>query len=352
MTLLILFALLALGMSFLCSLLEASLLSLPRSQVESLVAQGSAAGRSIKILKDSIDRPLAAILTLNTIAHTVGAAGVGAQAAILFGDTAVGIASAIMTLAILVFSEIVPKTLGAVHAVHLVGFTAYTTHAMITLCLPVIIPLEWLNRRIGSRGARSRISRLEVLAAIRLGHEGGALAERELRIVTNVMALGGIRLSDILTPRTVVYSLPADQTIGEAANARPPIRFFRIPIYKGSTEEIVGYVTRYDIVNAVGQGRSGDKLATLKRPIHVLPELASAADALDQLLVQNEQIAVVVDEHGGMEGIVTLEDVLESLLGEEIIDETDPVSDMQRLARRLARRRERNHRADPEAGGA
>ncbi len=339
MTLLILYAVLALGGSFLCSLLEASLLSLPRSYVESLVAQGAAAGPSMKALKDNLDRPLAAILTLNTIAHTVGAAGVGAQAAVAFGDTAVGVASAVMTLAILLLSEIIPKTLGAVHANRLVAFTAYSTHALVKLCIPIVVPLEWINRLVGFQRHRERITRLEVLATIRLGHEGGALDERDHRIVTNLLTLNTVRVSEIVTPRTVMVALPLDQTISDALNAQPPLRFSRIPLYRGSIDDIVGYVTRYDIANAAAHDKSAALLRTLKRPILSLPGLASVADALDQMLTRNAHIALVVDEHGGVEGIVTLEDVLETLIGHEIIDETDPVSDMQRLARRLAQRR-------------
>lgn len=346
MTLLILYAAIALGFSFLCSLLEASLLSLPRSHIESLVAQGSAAGRRMKALKESIDRPLAAILTVNTVAHTVGAAGVGAQAAVTFGDTAVGVASAVMTLLILLLSEIVPKTLGAVHAGNLVGFTAVTVGLLVAICLPIVIPLEWLNRRMSGVQHRDRISRLEVLATIQLGHEGGVLHEREHRIVTNLMALETVRVADILTPRTVVFALPADQTIGTAAAATPPMRFSRIPIYGKSIEDVVGYVTRHDIMDAAAQGRGAEALETLKRPILVLPELASVADALEQLLHQEAHIALVVEEHGGTAGIVALEDVLETLLGQEITDETDPAVDMQHVARRLAAFRANRSQSD------
>ncbi len=339
MTILILFAALALGVSFLCSLLEASLLSLPRSKVESLVAAGSAAARTMKPLQDNIDRPLAAILTLNTIAHTVGAAGVGAQAAALYGDAAVGIASGIMTFAILVLSEIIPKTLGAVHAVRLVGVTAYTTRAMIYVCYPVILLLEWMNRLIAYRRHRAQISRLEILATIRLGHEGGALGEREHRVLTNLLALGNVRVSEILTPRTVLFALPADQTVAEAAAAAPPIRFARIPVYRESLDHITGYVTRYDLLKSAAQGRGAEPLGKFKRPIFAVPAVASVADALEQLLDRSEHIALVVDEYGGVQGIVTLEDVMETMLGQEITDETDPAPDMQRLARRLAERR-------------
>ncbi len=341
MTLLLFYAFLALGVSFLCSLLEASLLSLPRSRVESLVEQGSSAGRLMKSLKDNIDRPLAAILTLNTVAHTVGAAGVGAQAAVAFGDMAVGVASAIMTLAILVFSEIIPKTLGAVHANSLVAATAWLTQGAIIACYPVIVALEWVNRLIAYQRHRDRISRLEVLATIRLGREGGSLADREHRIITNLMTLSGVRLSQILTPRTVLFTLPASMTVREAADLQPPIRFARIPLHGESTDDIVGYVPRYDIHKAASAGDTSTALQQFARPMIALPELASAGDALEQLLGAGEHIALVVDEHGGVEGIVTLEDVLETLLGQEIVDETDPVTDMQALARRRAARRGR-----------
>jgi CBS domain containing-hemolysin-like protein len=335
---LILYAVLAIGVSFLCSLLEASLLSLPTAHVESMVAQGSPAGRRVKALKTSLDRPLAAILTLNTVAHTVGAAGVGAQAAVMFGDAAVGLASAAMTLAILVFSEIIPKTLGAVHAKRLVGITAYMTQAMITLCAPIIVLLEWTNRLIGYQRHRDRISRLEVLATIRLGREGGALGDREHRVIANLLHLSTVPLSVILTPRTVVFALSADQTVREVATRVPPVAFARIPIYRESVEDVFGYVARYDVLKEFAEGKAEAPLAALTRPILFLPELASVADALEQLLAANAHIAAVVDEHGGFEGIVTLEDVLETLLGEEIVDETDMVTDMQRLARRLAER--------------
>lgn len=339
MTLLILYALLALGVSFLCSLLEASLLSLPRSQVETLVAEGSPAGRSMKGLKENIDRPLAAILTLNTIAHTVGAAGVGAQAAVMFGDAAVGVASGVMTFAILVFSEIIPKTLGAVHAGRMVGMTAYIIRAMIVICLPMIVALEWMNRMIGYQRHREQISRMEVFATVRLGREGGALGDREFHVISNLMALGSVRVSEILTPRTVVFALPVEQPIAAAAEASPPIRFARIPVYRGTVEKIVGYVARYDLYKAAAEGRGEETLGAIRRPILFVPELGSVADALAQLLDRNEHIAAVVDEHGGFEGIVTLEDALETLLGQEIVDETDPVANMQRLAGKLAQRR-------------
>jgi CBS domain containing-hemolysin-like protein len=339
MTFLILYAVLALVVSFICSLLEAGLLSLPRSYVESMVEQGAPGGKTLQKLKQNIDRPLAAILTLNTVAHTVGAAGVGAEAAKTFGSAVVGIVSAVMTLLILVFSEIIPKTLGAVHARGLAGATAFLTTGMIYLCLPLILVLEQVNRLVGYQRHRDRISRVEVLATLRLGGESGALPLRERRVAMNVMALSSVRLSKILTPRTVLFALPAEMTAAEALDKHHPLLFSRIPIYEGSIEKITGYVHRFDIHTAVTKGRSGQQLKEMQQELLIVPELASIADAMDQMLDKGEHIALAVDEYGGVEGIVTLEDIMESILGQEIIDETDPVTDMQVLARRRAGRR-------------
>lgn len=339
MAMLIFYAVLALGVSFLCSLLEASLLSLPRSQVESMVAAGSKIGKAMKALKDNIDRPLAAILTLNTIAHTVGAAGVGAQSAIVFGNAWVGLVSAIMTLAILILSEIIPKTIGAVHAKSLAGMTAWTSNAMITICYPIILGLEQMNRLVGFEKHGERIGRMEVLATIRLGREGGSLAAREHRTIMNLMALTRVKVSEILTPRTVLFALPADSSVKAVTSTDEPLRFARIPIFDQTIDDAANYVTRYDLLHAAGAGNGEAKLSEFARPIHVLPELATVSDALEQLLALHEHIALVVDEHGGVEGIVTLEDVLETLLGEEIVDETDSITDMRELARQRASRR-------------
>ncbi len=340
---LVLFAALALGVSFLCSLLEASLLSMPRSHVELLVRHGSPAGLAMKHLKDNIDRPLAAILTLNTIAHTVGAAGVGAQAAVLFGDAAVGIASGVMTFAILVFSEIIPKTLGAVHTKSLTGFTANLTRGMIALCYPIILVLEWTNRLLAFERHGTRMTRMELLATIRLGQEAGSLADREYRIIANLMGLSETRISDILTPRTVMFALPAQQTIREALSEHISLHFARIPLFKDSPDEIVGYVPRHEIHRAAVEGVDHQPLSSLAKPIFALPEQATVSAALEQFLAESEHLAIVVDEFGGVEGLVTLEDVIETLLGQQIVDETDPVPDMRAEAKRRAEDKRKPH---------
>lgn len=334
MTLLIIFGVLAIAISFLCSLLEACLLSVPRSYVESMVEKGSESARHLKKMKESIDRPLAAILTLNTVAHTIGAAGVGAQAAVVFGSKAVGIASAVMTILVLVFSEIIPKTLGARHAKPLAGFSAWTIRVLIWICLPLIIPLEAINRLIGSSHEGETVSRAELLSTIRLGGSSGALHDRELRVATNLMAMSSVKLSDVMTPRTVVFALDADKTVAEVLTEHHPIRFGRIPVYEDTVDHVKGYVTRINIHSANHAGESHKTVGEIAKPMAVLPESATVGDALDQIIRKQQHIALLVDEYGGTAGIVTLEDLVETLLGAEIVDETDIVADMRTLAKR------------------
>jgi len=333
MTLLIVYGVFAIGVSFLCSILEACLLSLPASYVESMVQQGSRTGKMMQVMKENIDRPLAAILTLNTVAHTAGATGVGAQAANAWGSAAVGIASAVMTLLILVLSEIIPKTLGAVYAKSLAGPSALIIRGIIILCLPVIVPLEWMSRLFGWQRVTEPMSRAELLATIQLGRSSGIVGQREFRIASNVMRLSNIRLADVLTPRTVVFSLPAASTVGEVLDAHYPLRYARIPVYQDDPDHLVGYVPRYALYRADADGNRDHTLEQLVCPAPVLPELATVGKAMSMMLPERQHMGIVVDEYGSFEGIVTLEDLLETLLGEEIVDETDISDDMQDLAR-------------------
>jgi len=334
MILLFAYGFLAIGVSFLCSLLEACLLSVPRGYVEDLAERGGKAGRLLRHMKNNIDRPLAAILTLNTIAHTVGAAGVGGQAAAIWGSAVVGIASAIMTLLILVVSEIIPKTLGAVHAKPLALPAAWTIRLIIILCLPIIVPLEWMNKLFGWQREGDAMSRGELLATLRMGQSSGVVDRREYRIASNLISLAHIHLEDVMTPRTVIFSLPADMTARQAIAEHYPLRFSRIPLHADSDpDRMERYVTRYAIHHADANGESDKPLHDLAEPITVLPELASVGQAMSRLMRDRQHIALVVDEYGSIRGLITLEDLLETLLGEEIVDETDTVIDMQAHAR-------------------
>jgi len=333
MELLIVYAALAIGVSFLCSMLEASLLSMPRSHIEVLVDRGSRAGLRLQNMKQNIERPLTAILTFNTIANTVGAVGVGAQASMVFGNRAIGIASAVMTLLILVFSEIIPKTFGAVHAKSLAGLTAIMTRLMMFVCFPLITALEWISRAFGYTRRAEWISRAELLAAIRLGHQGGALEKREFRIISNLLALCGVRLVDVLTPRKAVFALPQAMTVGQVITDHQEIPFARFPVYRKSRDDITGYVARFDVRKVHFVGDSSKSLEQIAKPIEILPEQATVADALELMLKKQQHIVLVVDEYGGTAGIITYEDIFETLIGREIVDETSPVVDVRKLAK-------------------
>ena len=340
----------ALGVSFLCSLLEAALLSVPRSHVAVMVERGSKAGLRLQKMKDDVDRPLAAILTLNTFAHTLGAAGVGAQATLIWGEAWVGVVSVVVTLLILVFSEIIPKTIGAVHAKPLAGFTSWSVHLMIVTLLPLVAGCNAISRMLSKRdNAAPMISREEVRSLAKLAHEGGAIDRGEARILRNLIALRTATVERVMSPRTVVYALPASMTVQQATDAEPP-GFARFPVIGESLDDVKGVLHRHDLYTARSEGRSQTTLAELARPIEPVPEQAPLSKVLEAFLERRDHLFLVVDEYGGTAGIVTLEDILETLLGVEIVDETDTVEDMQALARQFLETRHRtSEKANPSA---
>ena len=337
-SLLFLYLSLAIGVSFLCSLVEAGILSVRKPQVLVLVNEGKRSGRLLEAMQRNIERPLAAILTLNTFAHTFGAAGVGAESLKIFGDNWVALMSVAVTLAILVFSEIIPKTLGAVYANPLTGFTAYTVQGMIWLAWPLVIVLEALSKRLRGTHAEA-ITRAEIEVVADLGKETGALQERESGVIRNLLQLNRIRVEDVMTPRPVVFQLPKDMTIGEFVDQHESVPFSRILIRGESIDEIVGVVLQRDLHQAGRDGRASARVERFAKPIHAVPMTASVAQAMDQFITRQEHIFLAVDEYGGTAGIITLEDVIETLLGVEIVDETDSVEDMRKLAHELAERR-------------
>lgn len=341
MVLLLVFLFLALSISFLCSLLEAVLLSVPRSYVGVLVERGSVAGQRLARMKEDVDKPLAAILTLNTFAHTLGAAGVGAEAALLWGDAWVGLVSFVVTVLVLVFSEIIPKTLGAVHAKRLAPFVAWVIQALMVVLRPVVAACKWISLRFagGTHGAPT-IGRDEVSSLAMVALKEGAIDKTEAAVVRNLIALRDITVEQIMTPRTVVFALRADQTVREVTEAEPPA-FARIPIVGASLDDPKGLVHRRDLYKALSSGRAQTVLGDLVQPLHVVPELAKLPTVFTKFLQGRDKLFLVVDEYGSSVGIVTLEDVIETLLGKEIVDETDAVEDMQALAKqKLAERRE------------
>jgi len=339
MVLLITFVLVALVLSFLCSVAEAVLLSVTVPYVALLEKRGKPSGDVLRTLKTEISKPLAAILTLNTIAHTIGAAGAGAQVTIVFGNAYLGAASVVLTLLILVFSEIIPKTLGAHHWRRLAPATAYSLRFLVWLLYPFVVLSEKITGRMADAPLLSGFSRQEFAAMAELSAEEGQLAERESEVLKNLLLLRETRVRDAMTPRPVVFSLAESFTVGNFFDAYESVRFSRIPLFADDPDQVDGFVLRSDLLLAHAKAEVDAPLAHFKRSMPVIPESLTLAQAFNQLLRVRAHIAQVVDEYGCLAGILTLEDIIETLLGLEIVDEGDVAVDMQEHARRLWRRR-------------
>lgn len=345
-TLLIVFFLVAIVTSFLCSLWEAVLLSITPSYAQIQVQQGGTLGRRLKSFKENIDRPLAAILTLNTIAHTVGAIGVGDQAAKIWSDANPLITSfavpVAMTLAILVLSELIPKTLGANYWKELTPFTARSLALIIRLLLPLVWFSQLVTKSLKKEEVGSAFTRKDFLAMADIGARDGVFEARESAILNSLLQFRTVRASDVMTPRTVVKAASACQTVGEFFEQNRKLRFSRIPLYEdGSHDHVIGYLLKHQLLDRVAHGETAAELLTLKRDIIAVAEDHPIIELFTQFLTTREHIALVVDRFGGMAGIVTMEDVIETLLGVEIVDESDQTTDMQVLARRNWERRAR-----------
>jgi CBS domain containing-hemolysin-like protein len=332
---------LALFFSFLCSVAEAVLLSVTPAYVGSLEDSRPRSAKILRDLKASIDRPLAAILTLNTIAHTVGAAGAGAQAAVIFGSDSLGVISAILTLLILVFSEIIPKTIGALYWRRLAPVIAHVVRILVWVLLPFVYLSEIITRWLARGASPAVFSRDELAALADLGYQQGELQDKETIILKNLLTLPVLTVENIMTPRTVVLAFPEHMTVREVTTAYPALPFSRIPVYRESLDDVTGFVLKSDIFLAQAQGRGEMPLKQLKRDILVIPATASLVQLFETLLNHRAHIALVVDEYGGVEGVVTLEDLVETLLGLEIVDEADKTVDMRALARSRWKQRAR-----------
>ncbi len=282
--------------------------------------------------KENIDRPLAAILSVNTIAHTVGAAGVGAQANIVFGEVYFGVVSAVLTLLILLISEIIPKTLGATYSKELFALSARIIEGMIFLTTPLVAVSSFLTKLLSRKEQVLTTSREEISALASIGTEEGIFADKENKTIQNLIKLKNIRVSDVMTPRVVVVTANEEMTIREFLSNKEFLHFSRIPIYQTQMEHITGYVVRAHVFEKLAENQLDLKLKDIKREILTFPVSKTLFDAWDEMLVKHEHISLIIDEYGGMDGITTLEDIFESLLGSEIIDETDKVEDMRRLA--------------------
>lgn len=340
MTLLIVYLLVALIFSFLCSIAEAVLLSVTAAHIAILEQQNKPSAALLKTLKADINQPLAAILSLNTIAHTVGAAGVGAQTAVVFGNAYLGIASAVLTLLILIFSEIIPKTIGALYWRPLAPVTA----VLLNYLIRVLYPFVWLSNKI-TRGWGERsltgFSRDEFTAMADLSAKEGQIADQESRMLKNLLLLGETRIRSAMTPRTVMFSVPENLSVEGFITAHNQVQFSRILLYADDKDDICGFVLHRDILLAQTRGDSDKALSHYRREVAALPDQVSLLHAFNEMLRQRAQIMLVVNEYGTIDGIITMEDLFETLLGLEIIDEHDKTVNMQALAREIWKDRAR-----------
>ena len=345
MTALLVYFFIALLVSFLCSLLESVLLSVSHAHIAVLVKDGKKRGIIMSSLKENINRPLSAILTINTIANTVGAAGVGAQTYSVLGSSWVAISSFVLTLSILFFSEIIPKTLGANYTTSLVGFTAYMTRGLIFFVFPMVFIGEKISKFLKKDDKdKSKASREELIAMAELSEDEGAIDSQEGDIIENLMKLDNISAEEVMTPRSVMFALSKMDTVGEVVDKYTPLVFSRIPIYEKSLDQIIGFVHRYDLVNKQAEDQFNVQMYSLMEPVHTVSDKESVATILDQFVKRRQQIFIVADEFGTTTGLITLEDAIETLLGVEIVDEHDSVVDMRKLATAKLEKRQQQQR--------
>ena len=332
-------------------MLEAMLLSVTPAFAEVLREEKPRAGSRLWVLKQNIDRPLAAILSLNTIAHTVGAAGVGVQAAHVFGDAYLGIVSAVLTFLILVVSEIIPKTIGAVYWRQLAPFGSFIIVLLMWMLYPLVILSQLITRMISRGKHSSSVTREEFHALADIGKKEGVFHETESHIFKNLLNCRTIQTKDIMTPRIVMFSLRSDLTINDIISKHIDLKFSRIPIYDKSEDRITSYVLKSDILDAILDNRQSAKISEFARDIIAVPEIVYLPKLFDDLLNENEYIAIVIDEYGGVSGVVSMEDVLETIMGIEIVDETDEAIDMRHLAREQWKKRAKTKGliTDPES---
>ncbi|MDI5921365.1 CNNM domain-containing protein [Halomonas sp. LR5S13] len=327
MLLLAAFAILSIGVSFICSLLEAALLSMTPSYVAQLRDSRPELHEKLTRLKQNIDQPLAAILTLNTIAHTVGATGVGAQVTVVFGEAWLGIASAVMTLLILFLSEIIPKTIGATYWRPLSSMMATTLDGMIWILKPFLWMSEQITKRIG-KGAHDTDMRGEIKALAQIGLEEKALEADETRVIINILNLHDIQVKSVMTPRTVALTVKPQMTVDEFDVALGRSPFTRFPVMDGG-EQALGYVHKADTYHAEGDAN----LKSLMHPVKSVTAEDNVEQVFTMMVLDRQHLCVVYDDLGTWVGLITLEDVIETILGQEIVDETDNVDNLRKYAR-------------------
>lgn len=336
MGLILLYFLGALSLSFLCSVLEAVLLSTPMSYISMRENQGSKTATLMKQYKNNVDRPVGAILSLNTIAHTIGSAGVGAESIKIFGEQYFGLISAILTLLILVLSEIIPKTIGASYWRSLAMPSTRIIRVLILITYPLVLLSELITKVFTPRGNQASMTREEVSAMVDVGTTEGIFRESESKLIKSCIALSGVKARQIMTPSIVVESACQDLTVKDF-QAKQSWSFSRIPVYAGDKDYITGYVLKDAVLKLLSEDQFHVKLSDLKRPILTFREEESVFQIWEKMLEKREHISVIIDEYGGLRGLVTMEDIIETMTGVEIVDEDDVAVDMQALAKEKSR---------------
>ena len=326
---------LAIVVSALCSVCEAVLYSLTTSQVEMLRKSGTRSGSALHELKSDIDEPITAILTLNTIANTVGAAVAGAAAAHLFGDSNVLLFSAAFTMAILIFSEIIPKTVGVSFTYRLAPFIALPIQCMVIGLKPIVKLCQTITRLIPQDKDEESISAEELQTIAALSRESGQLEEVQEKVISNIIDLKQKTVRQVMTPRTVTFSLDENLSVEDAMLEISMLTSHsRVPVYDKDPDDVTGIIMRKDVLLAAAQQKLNSPLGKLKGPAHFVPETMPLNLVLIDFFEKRQHLFVVVDEYGAVTGIISMEDVLEEIVGEEIIDESDRTKDMRELARR------------------
>lgn len=334
LTLLILSVSFAIVISALCSVLEAALYSLRMSHIEVLAQQKPQTAEKLKKLKKDIDEPITAILTLNTIANTSGAALSGAAAAAVFGEHRLVWFSLFFTLSILIFSEILPKTLGVIYNRHLAPYIAAPLRFMIFFLRPFIWLCQAVTRLIPGRSKAHHVSAEELQAFAMISRKSGHIREEQAQVITNILKLEKRNVRQVMTPRTVTFSLNKNMTVKEAAALKDNWKTHsRAPVYEDETDNIVGIVLSRDVYMAAADNRQHLKLSQIMHPAHFVPETAPLNRILFDFFERHQHLFIVVDEYGSVTGVLSLEDIIEEIVGHEIMDESDRTKDMRELAR-------------------
>jgi CBS domain containing-hemolysin-like protein len=316
-----------------CSVFEAVLYSLPLSQIEMMAEKRPATAAILIRLKDSIDEPITAILTLNTIANTMGAAVAGAAAAAVFGEGNIIWFSVFFTLSILLLSEILPKTIGVEFNRALAPYVARPLHWMVIVLKPIILVCQAVTRLIPRRNT-AQISAEELTTIARLSRKSGEIEKEQEQVITNILALRNKSVRQVMTPRTVTFSLDKDMTVAEAADLKDKwSTHSRVPIYDENPDNVIGIVRSYEVMKAVAEDRHDLRLEDLKHPVHFVPETAPLNKVFLDFFDRHHHLFVVVDEYGSVTGVISMEDIIEEIMGPEIIDESDQARDMRALAR-------------------